>query len=85
MEDGSYTATLETFSHKAVEGEPTLANIRANLLSTRTASFEIRDGALVMQGQQATGADPMTRIEGAQEDLNYIYHFIPWNEAALGG
>ncbi|MEM1054747.1 MAG: hypothetical protein AAGI52_04420 [Bacteroidota bacterium] len=85
MEDGSYTATVEIFSHADVEGEPTVSNIRSNVISTRTASFEIRDGAVVMQGLQAPSADPMTRIEGIQEDLNYVYHFIPWNGTAMGG
>ncbi|MEM0961038.1 MAG: hypothetical protein AAGK21_00695 [Bacteroidota bacterium] len=79
LEDGTYTVTVETFNHKDVEDNPTLSNIRGNILTTRTATFEVSDGAIVPQGRQAPGADPMTRIEGGHSDLTHMFHFIPWN------
>ncbi len=78
LEDGTYTVTLEAFNHKDVEDDPTMANIRANILSTRTATFEVEGGQVVPQGRQAPGADPMTRIEGGHSDLTHQFYFIPW-------
>jgi hypothetical protein len=80
LEDGTYTVTLQSFDHRDVEDNATLANIRDNVLETRTATFEVRDGAVVPQGRQAPGADPMTRIEGGHSDLTHQFYFIPWGE-----
>ncbi|MEL6615309.1 MAG: hypothetical protein AAFQ43_06200 [Bacteroidota bacterium] len=81
LEDGTYTVTVQMFDHGDVEDNATLDNIRANVTSTRTATFDVSGGNIVPQGQQASGADPMTRLEGAQEDLNFLYTFVPWAEA----
>ena len=80
FEDGTYTATVSLFDHRDVEGDARLTTIRGNVISQRTATFDIQDGKVVPRGAQAPGADSMTRIEGAQSDLNYEYLFIPWSQ-----
>ncbi len=80
LDDGTYTVTLEAFAHGDVEGDARLSVIRDAVTVRRTASFEVADGAIVPQGRQAPGADPLTRIEGGHADLTHHFHFVPWAE-----